>query len=378
MKSQPRIGYAGPMGLSNWILRLVVVVISLGSLGASCGQSAIAIMPGVINDPANRTLRRALFGFATGELCTELQKRSIPLKLRDADPAIGRFFPTACSVQELDNGNLFAQLLGHGYGWTNVTGRLGFEASAAIEYDHDFIMDGSRMVVYFRQKQTQSSDLKVLMVEASGQGGIAAVASGVLGTTIQTASQQIGQRLLQHQLARGFTVVRESDGSVSFALGIVEQGQMPMAPFALGESDWLILANERTELHQDQRDFAGPFTIADEDETLYLTALVEGAPAVDVVVVEKPVGDVWIHTYERQAGAAPPPNPPVFEDVIQAPPPIGGRPPQLWRRMLRLRTGTYYVVFDHTATAGRTQPAAQPGDDRAALVSYAVQLGDAP
>ncbi len=366
------------MALWKWTLRLVVVVIGLGSIGASCGQSLVAVMPGVINDPANRSLRRALFSFATGELCSELQKRSIPLKLRDADPVIGRFYPTACAVQELENGNLFAQLLGHGYGWSNVTGRLGFEANAAIEYDHDFIMDGSRMVVYFRQKQTQSSDLKVLMVESSGQGGIAAVATGVLGTTIQAASQQIGNRILQHQLARGFTVVRESDGSVSFSLGVVEPGQMPKAPFGLGESDWLVLANERTELHQDQRDFAGPFTIADGDEALYLTALVEGAPAVDVVVVEKPVGDVWIRAHERQAGAGPPPSPPVFDDVIQASPPIPGRPPQLWRRMLRLRAGTYYVVFDHTATAGRTQPAAQAGDDRAALVSYAIQLGDAP
>ncbi len=376
--SQPRIGYASAMRLWKWILTLLVAVIGLGSLGASCGQSAVAVMPGVINDPANRSLRRALFGFATSELCAEMQNRSIPLKLRDADPVIGRFYPTACAVQELDNGNLFAQILGHGYAWTNVTGRLGFEGNAAIEYDHDFIMDGSRMYVYFRQQQTQSSDLKVLMVEASGQGGIAAVATGVLGTSIQAASQQIGHRVMQHQLARGFTVVRESDGAVRFSLGVVEQGQLPIAPFGLGESDWLVLANERTELHQNQRDFAGPFVITDEDEALYLTALVEGAPAVDVVVVDKAVGDLWIHTSERQAGAPAPPSPAVFEEVIQASVAVAGGRPQLWRRMLRLRTGAYYVVFDNTATAGRTQPMGQPGDDRAALVSYAVQLGDAP
>ena len=183
---------------------------------------------------------------------------------------------------------------------------------------------------------------------------------------------------MQHQLARGFTVVRESDGAVTFSLGVIEQGQTPPVPFGLGESDWLVLANERTELHQNQRDFAGPFTIGDDDEALVLTALVEGAPAVDVVVVDKAVGDLWIHTYERQAGAPAPPNPPVFEEVIQASAAVPGARPPLWRRMLRLRSGSYYIVFDNTTTAGRTAPAGGPGDDRAALVSYAVQLGDAP
>ena len=106
-------------------LRIVVVALALMTLGASCGQIGIAIMPGVVNNPANSTLRREIFGFAVGELCKEMQKRSIPLKLRDADPSIGRFFPTGCGVQQMPNENLFVQFTGHGYAWTNVTGRMG-------------------------------------------------------------------------------------------------------------------------------------------------------------------------------------------------------------------------------------------------------------
>ena len=345
-------------------------------MGASCGQSAIAVLPGVINDPSNRTLRRELFGFAIAELCSEMQSRSVPLKLRDPDPSIGRFFPTACNVQQMPSENLFVQLLGHGYAWTNVTGRMGFEASAAVEYDQDFLMDGSTMYVYFRQVQTQSRNFKVRMVER-GEGSSGGVA-GLLGGSLQAVSQQVGERILDHQLTRGFTVIRESDGAVSFTMGVLDKGQAPLVPFQRGDSDWLLLANDRTELHLGQRDYVGPFSVADEDEVLWLTALVEGAPAVDVLVVPKAVGDTWIEAYETQQVPPPLVGTAVVEDAVQAPTGIPGRPPMLWRRPLLLPPGSYWIVFDNSGSAGRTNPAPGQLDDRAALVSYAVQLGDPP
>jgi hypothetical protein len=357
------------------MVRLLAMVFALACMGASCGQSALAIMPGTINDPSNKALRREIFAFALDELCTEMQKRSLPLKLRDDDPSVGRFFPNGCSVQEMPDTSLFVQFTGHGYAWTNVTGRMGFEASGAVEFDHDFRLDGSTMWVYFRQRRTQSTGFKVLMVER-GEGSGAAVA-GLLGTTVQQAAERVGERVLSHQLARGFTVVRESDGTVQFTLGVLGVGDRPAVPFDRGDSSWKVLANERTELHGGQRDFTGPYDVEDDD-ALYLTALVEGAAAVDVLVLPKAVGDAWIQSHERQPGETPAPGQPLFDDFVPAATAIPGQPPALWRRPLRMPAGSYYVVLDHSATAGRTAPATRPLDDRAALVSYAVQLGDAP
>lgn len=363
-------------------LTLAVCVVGFCSLGASCGETALAIMPGVVNDPANRSLRRALFSFATGQICAELLARSIPLQLRDGDPGLGRFFPTDCAVQELPNDNLHVTFSGHGYGWTNLTGRIGFEAAASVEYKHDFLMADSSMYIYFRQQQTQATNFKVLMVErgaATPAGGVAGAAiAQVLGSTVASAAQQIGQRILQHQLARGFTVLREEDGSVSFALGVLEKGERPVVPFDRGESDWKLLTNERTEIHTGQRDYTGPYRIEDEDEALYLTLLLEGAPALDVLVVTKRLGDEWIQQYERQPVAPPSAGPPLSDDVVEEGAVVPNRPPALWRRTLRVPPGTYYLVFDHTPSAGRSQPGGAAVDDRAALVSYAVQLGEAP
>ncbi len=343
------------------------------SLGASCGQTAITLLPGVVNDPGNRSLRRAIFGFATDKVCGEMKARSLPLKMGDADPAIGRFFPTGCSVTQLGNENLFVQFVGHGYGWSNVTGRMGFEAAASVEYDHDFLVDGSSLYVYFKQVQTQSSSFKPLMIEKQ-PGGLAGTALSLLGADMQTAAQQIGNGVLRTQLARGFTVVRDGDDEVEFSTGVLQKGAHPLEPFAKGNSDWPILVNDRTELHTGQRDYTGPYLVPDAKHALVLTVALEGAPAVDVIVVAQQAAQAWIAQYERYAETAAPPAAPVFDEAV-APMPNLSAPPPPWRRELPLYPGSYYIVFDHTATAGRTNPPAGGLDDRAALVSYAVQLG---
>ncbi len=361
--------------MSRHLSALLVICFGLGSLGASCGQSALAVMPGVVNHPGNRQLRRELFEFAIDRICTEMQARSVSLRLRDEDPSVGRFFPTACNVQQMATENLFVQFLGHGYAWTNVTGRVGFEASGAVEYKHDFLMDGGTMYIYFRQKTTTATSFTVLMTE-QGPGTKAGNVAGLLGTSVQEIAQKVGDRVLQHELARGFTVVRESDGSTLFSRGVLPVGQMPAAPFGRGDSSWPILANERAELHANQRDYVGPFTVTDASEVLWLTALVEGAPGVDLVVVQKAVGDTWLHSYERQARTDAPAGPPTF--VLPLPAAPAGQSAAPLRAPLKLPKGSYYLVLDHTASAGPTSPMSVPYDDRAALVSYAVQLGDPP
>lgn len=357
----------------RWWHRLGLLAVGLSSCGASCGQQSLAIMPGIFNDPEHRTLRRDFLGFAIDEICPQVLRQTIPLRLRGADPSTGRFFPTSCEVTELGNEkNLFVQLTGHGYAWNSVTGRLGFEAVAKVEYEHDFLLDGSTMYVYFRERHVQTSSFTPLLVERAADPP--SQVTQLLGTDMATAAKQIGEQVLMGQLGRGFTVIREPDGASRVAIGMLPVGESPFEPFGMGESTWPVLANDRTELHTGQVDFAGPFVVEGGD-ALWLTALVEGAPAVDVLVYAKAAAMPWVAAYERQGNAAPAPVPaPVFTQAIQASP---GRPVP-FRAPLRLPAGEYVIVFDNSGVAGPTSPAVQPMDDRAALVSYAVQLGDPP
>ncbi|MEZ4300403.1 MAG: hypothetical protein R3B70_35990 [Polyangiaceae bacterium] len=352
---------------SRALRHLLWIAFALSFIGASCGQSALAIMPGVLNDPGNLTLRRAILSFGTGSMCAEMLRRSVPLRMHDEEPSMGRFFPRACFAQQLQNGNMFVQFSGAGYAWTNATKRLTFEASGSVEYEQDFLMDGGTLYAYFRNKSTNAVSFDVKVVEAPASAAMVGLPINVDAKTLVT---QFGPQLLRAELARGFTVIRESDGAASFGMGIVEKGQRPLAPYKTTGSGRLLLANDRTEVHQGQRDFAGPFEVTGDGRALFLTVSVDGAPAADVLLVPVSTGQAWRDTYLQQIATTPPPSPArVDEPVAQG---------FIWRRTVPLPKGAYYVVFDNTATAGRTSLPVSPTDDRAAAISYGVEEGDAP
>ena len=353
--------------ISRALRHLFAIALALSFIGASCGQAALAIMPGVLNDPGNLTLRRALLKFGTSTMCAELLRRSVALRTQDDDPAMGRFFPAACFAQEMPNGNMFVQFSGVGYAWTNATKRLTFDASASVEYEQDFLMDGSTLYVYFRHKATSSVTFNVKVVEAPASASMLGLPVNV---NAQTLASQLGPQLLRAALSRGFTVIRENDGAAAFGLGIVEKGQRPLAPYKTTDSGRLLLANDRTEVHQGQRDFAGPFEVTGDGRALSLTVSVDGAPGADVLLVPVSIGQSWRDTYIAQAATTPPPSPArVDEPVMQG---------VIWRRTVALPKGAYYVVLDNTATAGRTSLPINPNDDRAAMISFAVEEGGAP
>jgi hypothetical protein len=347
---------------------LVAASLALASAATGCSpQGYLAIMPGVLNDPGNRTLRRELLAFGTKRLCEEASKRSLGLKLQDEDPAIGRFYAKQCAAQELDRGDLFLQFGGAGFAWSNVSGRIGFNASASVQFAQDFQLDGSTMYVYFRPVQTAAKRFDLVMVERPST--IAAM--GALVGSPDAFVARVGEGLLAHQIGRGFTVVRESSGEVSFASGLLPVGQRPSAAFERTSDGRTLVANERVELHQNQRDYLGPIDITEDGDAIYLTLAVDGAPAVDVQIHARGAGEPWLQQYATAAQAGPPTSPPLFDDAVIA-------SPTPYRRALAVPRGQYYVVLDHTASAGRTMPPTAMLDDRAALVSVGIEVGDAP
>ena len=97
-------------------------------------------------------------------------------------------------------------------------------------------------------------------------------------------------------------------------------------------------------MHQNERDFLGPFEItANANKGLYMTMSVQG-PAIDVMIVSKDVGDVWRDAYQTGKPMSPPPGPVVAGAPLQP-------GPQDVKRY-SLPVGSYYVVVDNTASAG--------------------------
>ena len=344
-----------------WLVGATIVTLAV--VGGGCtkgGQMTLGVMPGVVNDPGNRSLRRAVLRFGLEEFCKEVTHRGTPLKMRDDDPVIGRFFGRSCTHHELDNGDVFVQLDGIGYTWTNASLRVAFEASAAIQYNQDLLMHGSTMYAYFRTRAIASHNTRVTLVEQPA----------ALGVGVGAVADAVAPRVLRDQLQRGFTVIRDSDGAVDFSVGVIEKGQRPRRPFEIRDSDRMMLANERAEVRGNQLDFLGPFQADSNGQALYLTMLVEGTTAIDAMVVNDTTGEQWLQQFVKTPGVPQPPIPPLAADVV----PSGS----MWHKTVPVRKGRYYVVLDNSSAVGMVAPPAGGTTPPAALVSVVVQVASAP
>jgi hypothetical protein len=321
---------------------------------------------GVINDPENKSLRFDLLKFGLDQFCSEMKRRGAPLKLRDGDPVVGRFFAETCDSQIVDNPpyqSFIIRYSGRGYGWTNVSKRLGFATSGMIEYAPDFQLHNDAMYVYFRPRNINAASFSTTLVESSLlQTGMALA---------QINADELGRNMVLGQLQRGFTVIRYSRrGETDFAAGLIAPGARPFRPFNVVRSEKLTLDNDRTDVHSGQQDFVGGFTVTDDDQALYLTLTIDGAPGVDVLLVPEGMGDQLLMSYTTRPGPTGLLGAPIVDEAV----PRGS----VFQRAVAVPPGTYYLLLDHSAGLGRTAPPQALFDDRAATVDYLVQLGDAP
>ncbi|MBK6517794.1 MAG: hypothetical protein IPM79_08735 [Polyangiaceae bacterium] len=329
-------------------------------------------MSGVVNAPENRTLRRDIVELGMPEICAEVMSRPVALKLNPDDPALGRFFPARCNAKVQPSGDVVVELAGAGYAWSNLTKRIGFEVAASLDYELDFQLDGSTAYVYFRPKLLASRTFKAMMVEETALPG-GALTSILPGETPDAFVARVGDGLLAQMLGEGFTVVREADGDTSFTIGTTQPGDPPIVGFARDDERYDVYANERSEIHVNQRDYLGPINVPPGSDALFLTLAVEGAPQVDVQVYPRTTIEPWLLQYLTQRVASAAPGAPIFDDTIVPSP--AGEPA---RKIVRVPPGQYFVVLDNTASAGRTAPPPTANDDRAALVHVGVEVGKAP
>jgi hypothetical protein len=315
-----------------------------------------------MNDPANHTMRKALLKKGMGDFCQQMLERNAPLRLSPDSPVIGRFFPQQCIAPESDDLNL--SFSGFGYAYTNVSKKMTFTTSATALYRYDFLVtEGDRCDVYayFRPSRIDASNFTVHRIESTAAN---------LLNSFTNVGENFGKQLVGKKLADGFTVIHTSENnSDDFTLGILALGTKPFHPYQVHGKDRITYENERVEVHQNQRDFVGPIKVEGSGRALFVTAQVDGAPALDLLVMRKAEGDASLQLYYEYPQSGPLAAAPIMADVMQQ----GVE----WRRTIPVPPGMYYVVFDNTPTAGAIAPPVAALDDRAAVVNYLIQIGDA-
>ena len=146
-------------------------------------------------------------------------------------------------------------------------------------------------------------------------------------------------------------------------------GVKPFHPYQVHGNDRITYENERTEVHQNQRDFVGPISVEDGGRSLFVTAQMDGAPAIDMLIMRKAEGDASLQLYYEYAASGP-------LSGLRSPARSCSKGLEV-KRAVPVPPGMYYVVFDNTSTAGQVAPPVNALDDRAAVVNYLIQIGDA-
>lgn len=327
---------------------------------AACGLVAgCALFNAHVN--ASPDLRWWLFSsFGAKHICPEMVKTNAPLRLTPGTPVIGRFFPSQCTSQVNDERHTVTiSFAGTGYAWTPLAQRIGFSASATVEYQMDFRMEDDAVYVWGRPFQIvqpatfQVGSIENPLFEAARRSPV-----GYLSSTF-------GAQVLESRIADGFTVVRTDQGD-AFALGILEPPARPNGPFQPTTDGRKVLMNETIQLHHDQVDFLGPFELTDSDQKLFVTMHNQG-PSVDVLAYDAAVANPWRDALQRGAPLAQPVTPPISGFPLAPGPPVA--------RSVPLPPGTYFLVV---ANSDRVGPLAPPPSMLGALgantATIAVQV----
>lgn len=342
--------------------------LAIGVLAAAVAAGATGCNPAckfrkTINEPENLSMRRSLLRKAMGDFCSKVTTRSAPLRLTNDSPVIGRFFPTSCAADEGDQIN--ARIAGFGYAWTNVTKKLTFTMNGAASYRYDFTVleDGPcDIYAYFRPARVDGSDFRLQRIESS---------TAQMLNAFTNVGETFGKQVVSRKLQEGFTVISYdgSETNIDFGLGIIPKGKKPPRPYDMRGTERDSYESERTEVHSQQRDFIGPVTVEGDGKAIFLTANVDGAAAVDVFFMRKADGDMALRQYFDFPQVASLPAAPVAWDVLRAGVEM--------KRAVPVPPGMYYVVIDNSSVAGQVSPPANTFDDRAAVVNYLIQVGDA-
>jgi hypothetical protein len=341
-------------------LPVALMSVLLAGCGASCGQKVLCTVRGSINEPSNLSLRRWILRQGLTEFCHQMVTHDAPLKMTNDAPVIGRFYPQHCSEKELKDGNLFVEFDGFGYGYTNLSKKMTFTMSGAVEYDQDFrITDDCDIYAFFKTHAITSSNFQTHVVEQP-------VASFLNNVT--QLGDSFGKQLVSGKLGEGFTVIVDPQQNADFAVGLLPLGQHPTHPIDVHGQNRLLYENLRTEVHAGERDFVGPIEVTEAGRALYVTASVDGAPGATVYVMEKKDADVSLGLYYNYPQIGPLNAPALITDGIQA-----GRP---YTRTVPVNMGMYFVVFEGPPAAPAALPSFIPTADIPATISYAVQVGD--
>ena len=306
-----------------------------------------------------------LTSYGAPQLCPQMLKSSVALRSSAEGNTQGRFFPNACHYEvNAQQQSVTIRFGGTGYGWTPLAGRVGFSASAAVEYNMDFYMGEEDMYLWAKPiGVADGPHFELGAVENPLVDWAARTPGAFLATTF-------GSQLMGSRLANGFTVIH-SDAGNEFAYGQLMPPARPSTPFDARSGKRFVFANESTEVRANQVDFLGPLDVPLAGQALYFRFRVLGPP-VDAALFSREAADSWRDGLQRGVALAPPTQAPITTWVVPANVETTQRIPVV--------PGQYVLVIDNSTVVGTASPPWNPlasMGGSSAVVSYISEVGSA-
>ena len=146
------------------------------------GDSSLRVLgAGVVNDPANKSLRFDMLKFGLDRFCDEMMKARRAAQAQRSGAGAGPLFRRELPVAGPRRGN--AQVVRACSTRARATpgptsrGKLGFSSRGLVEYAPDFQLSDGALYVYFRPKTVDAAAFQLLSVDSAlAQAGIAAAA----------------------------------------------------------------------------------------------------------------------------------------------------------------------------------------------------------
>lgn len=337
------------------------------AVGLAIGAAGCFLYRAPIN--ASESARWFLFShFGAEKICPEMTKRGVALNPQQAvlggptGTIIGRFFPTQCNVAVHDDTHtIVASIGGDGYAFVPTARRVGFAATVAVEYAPDFRLEGDSMYVWGRYTKTVTPPSFQLTGVENPLVSLATM------TPLGNVATVLANGMITSEVARGFTVVREDDGD-SFAQGILSPPNKPPHPFK-SKDDRAVIEGGTVQIHAQEREYLGPYEIADDDRALFVHLRVSGQ-APTMVVVDKGTSDLWRQSYQQGKALAPPPSAPIQTGPVNA----GEQ-----TLTLPLKPGLYSIVLENGAAAPFSPLGLPvPATEAVTNLDFQIEVGEKP
>jgi hypothetical protein len=269
---------------------LLYPAIAVGTFLASCADFENTLSNLAAN-PAFQDYSRQAVNWVVENFGSTALGKSVPLRDPPTGPVEGRWIMTGFTAKEQPNNSLAVTMTGFGYRGHPDAKNVTFTSSAWVTYWTAVAKQGDWLIVTFKPVGQPRVSFEPRRID------------GFLASLFDGFVSDKGRQAMLERVQRGFTVMWKEGRRMRMQLGIVAAGQLSDADLE-GKPD-AILVQDEARIHEDGRDFLGPFQLG-AGESIQVDVKTDCSWGLDACLLDHATAQqLLFHHFDPRAYAAP-------------------------------------------------------------------------